>query len=66
MLGRFDSVPPASFDRMYRVNLRAPFVLTQGLLPALRRARGQVVFVNSSAGSGRRRTMRSTPRPSTD
>lgn len=50
MLGRFDSVSPAAFDSMYRVNLRAPFVLTQGLLPALRRARGQVVFINSSAG----------------
>src|SRR5204862_8038073 len=46
----FESVPSAEFDGLYRVNLRAPFVLTQDLLPALRRARGQVVFVNSSAG----------------
>jgi short-subunit dehydrogenase len=37
-------------DEQYRVNLRAPFVLTRELLPALKRARGQVVFVNSSAG----------------
>jgi NADP-dependent 3-hydroxy acid dehydrogenase YdfG len=37
-------------DRLYRVNVRAPYVLTQALLPGLRRARGQVVFVNSSAG----------------
>ena len=43
-------LPAEDFDRLYRVNLRAPFVLTQDLLPALRRARGQVVFVNSSAG----------------
>ena len=50
VLGRFESVPSADFDRLYRVNLRAPLVLTQDLLPALRRARGQVVFVNSSAG----------------
>lgn len=49
-LGPFDAVPPDELDRMYRVNLRAPYALTQGLLPALRRARGQVVFVNSSAG----------------
>jgi len=35
---------------MYRLNLRAPYLLTQRLLPLLRRARGQVVFVNSSAG----------------
>lgn len=37
-------------DDQYRVNLRAPYVLTQGLLPALRARRGQVLFVNSSAG----------------
>jgi short-subunit dehydrogenase len=37
-------------DRQYRLNLRAPFVLTRTLLPALKQARGQVVFVNSSAG----------------
>jgi NADP-dependent 3-hydroxy acid dehydrogenase YdfG len=48
-LGRFDSVSPADFDRQYRVNLRAPVVLTQTLLPALKRAEGQVVFINSSA-----------------
>jgi NADP-dependent 3-hydroxy acid dehydrogenase YdfG len=50
VLGSFESVPGAAFDRLYRVNLRAPFVLTQGLLAALRRAQGQVVFINSSAG----------------
>jgi NADP-dependent 3-hydroxy acid dehydrogenase YdfG len=50
VLGAFESVLSADFDGLYRVNLRAPFVLTQDLLPALRRAHGQVVFVNSSAG----------------
>jgi NADP-dependent 3-hydroxy acid dehydrogenase YdfG len=49
-LGAFESVPPSAFDRLYRVNLRAPFVLTQRLLEALKHARGQVVFINSSAG----------------
>lgn len=49
-LGGFDSVSAADFDRQYRVNLRAPVVLTQTLLPALKRAEGQVVFINSSAG----------------
>jgi NADP-dependent 3-hydroxy acid dehydrogenase YdfG len=37
------------FDRQYEANLRAPFALTQGVLPSLGRARGQVVFVSSSA-----------------
>ena len=48
--GTFESVSAADFDRQYRVNLRAPVVLTQTLLPALKRAGGQVVFINSSAG----------------
>jgi NADP-dependent 3-hydroxy acid dehydrogenase YdfG len=38
------------FDRQYSANVRAPFALTQALLPSLRRAGGQVVFVNSTAG----------------
>lgn len=39
----------AEFDRQYAANVRAPFALTQALLPSLRRARGQIV-VNSTAG----------------
>jgi len=37
------------FDRQYRANLRVPFALTRGLLPSLRRAHGQIVFISSSA-----------------
>ena len=37
-------------DRLYRVNLRAPYLLTQSLLPKLKQSRGQIVFMNSSAG----------------
>jgi NADP-dependent 3-hydroxy acid dehydrogenase YdfG len=36
--------------RQLDVNLTAPAVLTHAFLPALRAARGTVVFVNSSAG----------------
>ena len=49
-LGCVASAPVDALDAMYRLNLRVPYVLTQRLLPLLRRARGQVVFVNSSAG----------------
>jgi NADP-dependent 3-hydroxy acid dehydrogenase YdfG len=35
-------------DLQYRVNVRAPYLLTQELLPSLREGRGQVVFINSS------------------
>ena len=38
------------FDAQYAINLRAPYALTKRLLPALAAVRGQVVFINSSAG----------------
>src|SRR4029079_11413610 len=38
------------FDLQDAANVRAPYALTQALLPGLIRSRGQVVFVNSSAG----------------
>lgn len=38
------------FDEQYRVNVRAPLLLTQRLLPLLQAAQGQIVFVNSSLG----------------
>jgi NADP-dependent 3-hydroxy acid dehydrogenase YdfG len=37
-------------DLQYAVNVRAPYVLTQRLLPLLAQSHGQVVFINSSAG----------------
>ena len=37
------------FDQQYRVNVRAPFALTQHLLPQLKARGGQIVFVNSTA-----------------
>jgi NADP-dependent 3-hydroxy acid dehydrogenase YdfG len=53
--GRFETGMTADFpadqlDELYHVNVRAPYCLTQALLPALRAARGQLVFVNSSVG----------------
>jgi NADP-dependent 3-hydroxy acid dehydrogenase YdfG len=38
------------FEVQYRTNVLAPYALTQALLPMLVAQRGQVVFVNSSAG----------------
>ncbi len=32
------------------MNVRAPYILTQALLPMLKARRGQVVFINSSSG----------------
>lgn len=41
---------PVDLDRHYKVNLRAPYLLTRRLLPLLKRSQGQIVFINSSAG----------------
>jgi NAD(P)-dependent dehydrogenase (short-subunit alcohol dehydrogenase family) len=38
------------FDLQYATNVRAPYLLTQKLLPWLTVARGQIVFINSSVG----------------
>jgi NAD(P)-dependent dehydrogenase (short-subunit alcohol dehydrogenase family) len=38
------------FDSQYATNVRAPYVLTQRLLPLLAAPGGQIVFVNSSVG----------------
>jgi NAD(P)-dependent dehydrogenase (short-subunit alcohol dehydrogenase family) len=40
----------ADFDCQYAINVRAPYLLSQRLLPFLARARGQIVFINSSVG----------------
>lgn len=42
------SVDTQGFDQLFNVNVRAPYLMTQALLPLLQRAAGQVVFVNSS------------------
>ncbi len=50
-LGPVASLPVEEFDRQYRVNVRAPYLLTQLLLPMLRLRQGQIVFINSTAGT---------------
>ena len=49
-LGTVAEAPVDDLDWMFRLNLRAPYALTQAMLPALKRAHGQVVFINSGAG----------------
>lgn len=48
--GPLESAPVADFDLQYRVNLRAPYLLTQRLLPLLKQRAGQIVFINSTTG----------------
>jgi NAD(P)-dependent dehydrogenase (short-subunit alcohol dehydrogenase family) len=42
-------------DLQYEINVRAPYLLTQRLLPLLAAARGQIVFINSSIGLAAKR-----------
>jgi NADP-dependent 3-hydroxy acid dehydrogenase YdfG len=49
-LGRIEAAPVEDFDWQYRTNVRAPFMLTQALLPLLKARQGQIVFINSTVG----------------
>ncbi len=48
-IGLVVDFPISQLDVMYQVNVRAPFLLTQLLLPPLTQSQGQIVFINSSA-----------------
>lgn len=49
-LGKVAEASVADLDTQYRINLRAPYLLTQCLLPQLKTAQGHIVFINSGAG----------------
>jgi len=48
MTATCESATLADLDAHYETNLRGPYHLTQELLPALKAARGHIIFVNSS------------------
>jgi NAD(P)-dependent dehydrogenase (short-subunit alcohol dehydrogenase family) len=50
IIGAMADATAEDFSQQYHTNLLAPYLLTQSLLPLLRERRGQVVFINSSAG----------------
>ncbi len=50
LTGTIESAPIEDFDKQYKTNVRAPYFLTQNLLPLFRLCHGQIVFINSSAG----------------
>jgi NADP-dependent 3-hydroxy acid dehydrogenase YdfG len=49
-LGDVTTAAWEDLDELYQVNVRAPYLLTRALLPPLATARGQIVFINSTAG----------------
>ncbi len=48
--GPLEKASLADFDLMYRSNVRGHYLMIQTMLPLLRKAAGQIVFINSSAG----------------
>jgi NADP-dependent 3-hydroxy acid dehydrogenase YdfG len=46
--GSIEEADLSDFDKHYQTNVRAPYALTQALLPMLKARQGQVVFINSS------------------
>ena len=48
--GRIETETAEAFDSQYECNVRAPYLLTRAVLPLLRKQKGQVIFVNSTAG----------------
>jgi len=49
-LGLMEASKIGDFDRQYILNVRAPYLFTQKLLPAIKARKGQIVFINSSVG----------------
>ncbi len=49
-LGTVEDAKVEDFDWQFRTNARAPYLLTQVLLPMIKSRKGQIVFINSSAG----------------
>lgn len=48
--GSLADAPLVCMDLQYAANVRGPLLLTQRLLPLLKKPRGQIIFINSSAG----------------
>jgi len=48
--GPLEKASLADFDLMYRSNVRGHYFMIQTMLPLLRKSKGQIVFINSSAG----------------
>ena len=49
-MGQIETAPVEHFDWQYGTNVRAPYLLTQALLPMLKARQGQIVFINSTIG----------------
>lgn len=56
-MGLLEETTAESLDLQYKINMRAPYLLTQALLPMIKARQGQIVFINSSVGLRARATL---------
>lgn len=49
-LSRLECASGEQLDLQYKINLRAPYLLTRALIPMICSRKGQIVFLNSTAG----------------
>jgi len=49
-MGYLESASLDDFDRQIQINMRAPFLLTQVMLDLIKNRKGEIIFINSSAG----------------
>ena len=49
-IGSLQEMDVSKLDELYRINVRAPYLLSQNLLPLIQNSKGQIVFFNSTAG----------------
>ncbi len=49
-LGSFENDTIENLNIQYKVNVAAPFYITQKLLPNIKNTKGQIIFLNSTAG----------------
>ncbi len=49
-VGPLSENPVVNLDHQYKVNVRAPYLITQKFLPKVKNAKGEIIFLNSTAG----------------
>lgn len=49
-LGSFEKSSIDDLDHQYKINVRASYLITQKLLPKIKRAKGDIIFLNSTVG----------------
>jgi len=49
-LGSFEQSNIDYLDHQYKINVRASYLITQKLLPKIKRAKGDIIFLNSTVG----------------